>query len=86
MGFIYFDSLSSPQLKGEKQSITGMEKVSRHHPIYFPTLLLLVSSTGLEIYRLFFFFFFTAFEDLHPISIWSFFIGIFWVPILLKAK
>lgn len=56
MGFIYFDSLSSPQLKGEKQSITGMEKVSRHHPIYFPTLLLLVSSTGLEIYRLFFFF------------------------------
>lgn len=85
MGFIHFDSLSSPQLKGGKQSIISMEQISRHHPVYLPTLLLLlVFNTGLEIYIVSFFF--IVFEDLHPSSIWSFVIGIFWVPIPLKAK
>lgn len=78
MGFIHFDSLSSPQLKGGKQSNIGMKQISRHQPIYVPTLLLLlVFNTGLEIYII---------SHLHPSSIWSFVIGIFWVPIPLKAK
>lgn len=75
----------SLQLEGRKQSIVGMEQISRHHPIHLPTLLLLlVSDTGLEIYIIPLFF--TVFEDLNPSSIWLFAIGMFWVLILLKAK
>lgn len=67
MGFIRFDSLCSPQLEGRKQSITGMEQISKHHLIYLPTFLLLVFNTGLKIYIIYLIF--TIFEDLHPSSI-----------------
>lgn len=67
MGFIHFDSLSSPQLEGRKQSIIGMEQISKHHPIYLLTFLLLVFNTGLKIYIIYLIF--TVFGDLPPSSI-----------------
>lgn len=81
MGWIYSDSLSSPQLEGGKQSVIRNRSLGTIQFVHF-----IISSgfcifnAGLEIYVISFVF--TVVEDLHSSSMQSFVIDIFCVPIL----